>query len=253
MRFTVKSVADLAGISIRTLHHYDAIGLLKPAQVSAAGYRLYTEADLERLQQILLFREMEFSLHQIKNILDNPGFDRREALLSHRQVLQARHKRINQLIQTIDRTLDAEEKGIQMEGKTMFEGFDSAQYQEEAEKQWGNTQTWTESQRRTRRYTSGDWDAIKQEAKEIGEAIAARMDRGPDDPEVQTWVQRYHQHINDHYYTCTAEVFLGLADVYLQDERFTAYWEKFAPGMARFMNAAMNSYCNALMREAELR
>lgn len=244
--YTVKAVSDWAGITIRTLHHYDAIGLLKPAQVTTSGYRLYTEADLERLQQILFFRELGFGLQEIKEIIGHPGFDRRQALLDHRDLLLARRQRLDRLIQTIDRTLEAMKRGRPMDEKELFEGFDPAQYEEEARQRWGHTPAWAESQRRARKYTPDDWRAIQQECREIDQGTAALLDRSPADPEVQGWIQRHHRQINDRFYTCTPEMYRGLGDLYVQDPRFTARYEEIKPGMARFMQAAIQAYCDRL-------
>lgn len=139
MAYTVKAVSDLAGISIRTLHHYDEIGLVKPAHKTASGYRLYTEEDLERFQQVLFFRELGFSLKDIKEIVSRLDFDRRKALLDHRELLLDRQERLGRLVQSIDRTLDAMERGIAMNAKEMFDGFDQAEYAEEARQRWGTS------------------------------------------------------------------------------------------------------------------
>jgi DNA-binding transcriptional MerR regulator len=251
--YTVKTVSQLAGVSIRTLHHYDAIGLLKPAGVTAAGYRLYSDADLRRLQQILFFREMEVGLEEIRGILDDPAFDRRAALESHREALVARQRRLRRLLRTIDITLESLKEGTPMEGESMFEGFDPSRYEEEARERWGDTPEWKESRQRTRRYTREDWAAIRKEAGEITGGIAARMAHGPSDPQVQDLVRRYREHISRSYYDCSAEVFRGLADLYLQDARFTASWERIAPGLARFMSEAMRLYCDGLRKAAPRR
>ncbi len=244
--YTVKVVAELAGVSIRTLHHYDEIGLLKPAQVTATGYRLYSPQDLERLQQVMFFRELGFGLHEIKAIIDRPGFDRRQALLEHKQLLLERQERLSRLIQSVDQTLDAMERGIQMDEKDLFNGFDHSQYEEEARQRWGHSREFQQSVERTKKYTKEDWAAIQAEGGEIQQGIAARMDRDPADPEVQEWIGRHHQHINDRFYTCSTEVYRGLGDLYVGDERFTAYYEKVNPGMAQFMRAAMHAYCDRL-------
>jgi MerR family transcriptional regulator, thiopeptide resistance regulator len=246
MAHTVGSVAELAGVSIRTLHHYDEIGLLKPAQMTASGYRLYTDADLERLQQVLFFRELGFSLHEIKEIISSPGFDRRQALQEHRQLLQERQDRLGRLILSIDQTLDAMERGIAMDEKAMFDGFDPSQYEEEARQRWGHTEAYKESARRTKQYTKADWDAIKQESAAINQGLAGLMDRSPSDPEVQEWIRRHHQQINDRFYTCSTEVYRGLGDMYVADERFAANYEQVKPGLAQFMHAAMQAYCDKL-------
>jgi DNA-binding transcriptional MerR regulator len=246
MAYTVKAVADLAGISVRTLHHYDEIGLLKPEQVSASGYRLYTETDLERLQQVLFFKELGFGLQEIRSIIDSPGFDRRRALLEHKQLLLERRERIGRLIQSVDRTLEAMERGATMAEKDLFDGFDQSQYEEEARQRWGHTEAYRESTRRAKSYTKADWDAIKQESEQINQGLAALVGRDPADPEVQEWIRRHHQQINDRFYTCSTEIYRGLADMYVQDERFTATYEKIRPGMAQFMRAAMHVYCDRL-------
>lgn len=244
--WTVKGVAQLAGVSVRTLHHYDEIGLLKPAQVNASGYRLYTEQDLERLQQVLFFRELGLSLTEIKQIIDSPGFDRRKALQEHKQLLLERQERLGRLLQSIDRTLDAMERGARMDEKEMFDGFDQSQYEEEARQRWGHTEAYRESARRTKKYRKEDWEAIKQQGGEIEQQLAALMDRGPADPEVQVWIGRHHQMINDRFYTCSTEIYRGLGELYVADERFTAYYERIRAGMAAFMTEAMQLYCDKL-------
>lgn len=246
MAYTVGRVAELAAVSIRTLHHYDEIGLLRPAAVSEAGYRLYAEADLERLQQILFFKELGFALPEIKAILDDPAFDRRTALRQHREALLERQGRLVLLIRSIDNTLEAMERGIQMPAKDLFDGFDHAQYEEEARQRWGNSKEYQESAKRTGGYTKADWEAIKAEGMAIYTDLASVMDRDPADPAVQAAIQRHHQQINDRFYTCSTAVYRGLGEMYVQDERFTANIDKVKPGLARFMNQAMQVYCDRL-------
>lgn len=246
MAHTVKAVAELAGISVRTLHHYDEIGLLKPAQVSASGYRLYTEGDLERLQQVLFFKELGFGLHEIKEIIDRPGFDRKRALLEHRQLLLERQERIGRLLRSVDRTLESMERGIRMAEKDMFNGFDQSKYEEEARQRWGHSEEYRQSAERTKKYTKADWTKIQQESGAIYQGLASVMDRDPADPEVQEWTRQWHEHINTYFYQCSLEVFRGLGDMYVADERFTQNIDKFAPGLAAFMKAAMHVYCDRL-------
>lgn len=243
MAYTVKGAADMAGVSIRTLHHYDDIGLLKPAQVSPSGYRLYSDADLEHLQQILFFRELGFKLSEIREIMGRRGFDRKRALLNHRELLLQRRSRLDRLIATVDRTLKGMERGNEMTGE-MFDGFQPHEYEEEARRRWGGTREYEESARRTKQYTKADWAAIQQEGQEITLGLASLMDRDPADPEVQQWVGKHHQMINDRFYTCSLQVYRGLGDLYVQDERFTANYEKVKPGLAAFMRAAMHVYCD---------
>lgn len=243
MSYTVKAVADLAGISVRTLHHYDEIGLLKPAQMTDVGYRLYGSSELERLQQILFFRELGFSLQEIKDIISRPGFDRRQALVNHRKLLLERQERLTRLIQSVDRTLAAMERGVEMDTKTMFDGFDQSQYEEEARQRWGHTDAYKESVRRTKQYTDADWVVIKQELHDILHGMAALMDRPPGDADVQAWIGKHHQQINDRFYTCPPSMYRGIADLWVTDERYAATFEQVKLGLAKFMYEAAKVYC----------
>lgn len=250
MAYTVKAVADIAGISVRTLHHYDEIGLLKPAKVNASGYRLYTEGDLERLQQVLFFKELGFGLTDIKEIIDSPGFNRREALRQHRQLLLERQERITKLIQSVDRTLDAIERGIHMDKKDMFGGFDHSKYEEEARQRWGHSQEFQESVRRTKKYTKEDWAQIQKEGGEVYQGLVSVMDRDPADPEVQEWVRRHHEQINKWFYQCSLEIYRNLGIMYVADQRFTDNIDKYATGLSVFLRDAMAAYCDRLEGKA---
>jgi DNA-binding transcriptional MerR regulator len=251
MAFKVKEVADLVGVSVRTLHHYDQIGLLKPESVSPAGYRLYTDHDLERLQQILFFKEIGFDLHKIKQILDSPGFDRRHALHTHRELLMEKKKRLEEIIFTVEKTIKSVEGEITMDKKEMFLGFDmseiekhQAKYAAEAKEKYGNTAAYQESMRKTAKYTKEDWARIMGDASRIYQKIAALMDKRPADPEVQKAVGEWRQHITDNFYNCTLEIFRGLGDLYVTDQRFTENIDKVKPGLAKFLREAMHVYCD---------
>lgn len=221
-------MADIAGVSVRTLHYYDQIGLLKPKHVSPAGYRLYTDEDLERLQQILFFKELDFDLHDIKAILDDPGFDRYKALIAHKELLIEKKKRLERIIKTVDKTIQSIKGGIKMDEKDMFEGFDmseiekhKAKYADEVKKRWGNTDAYRESMEKTSKYTKEDWAKIISRQKELDTKLAALMDKGPADPEVQELISQRRQYITDYFYNCTPEIFRGLGEMYVNDERFT--------------------------------
>lgn len=244
--YTVKAVAELAGISVRALHHYDEIGLLRPAEVSPAGYRLYADSDLERLQQILFFRELDFSLQEIKRILESPGFDRRQALLTHRQLLIEKQSRLQALVESIDQSMQAMEGGMTMNKEEMFEPFDRAkaeQYREEARAKYGK-EIVDESYRRVSKYSKGDWDAVQSEINEINQCVAAHLEGDPADPEVQAAVERWFRLINERFYSCSLEIFRGLGDLYVGDERFTAFYDKVKPGLAPFLRKAMHIFCD---------
>src|SRR5688572_19014518 len=156
--YQVKEVAHLSGLTVRTLHHYDSIGLLVPSARSAAGYRLYDDDDLLRLQQILIGRELGLSLEAIRRSLDDPGFDRREALLAQRTELAARAERATDMIRAIDTALTAiEEKDMgNVDMKKIFDGFDPDQYADEAKQRWGHTEAYKVSAKRTKSYTEAD-------------------------------------------------------------------------------------------------
>lgn len=244
MAHTIKAVAGMAGVTVRTLHHYDEIGLLRPAAVSAAGYRLYSDADLERLQHILFFRELGFSLDDIRAITSSPNFDPREALRSHRKLLVEKQKRIKRLVRSLDRTLDALERGTLMEKNEMFEGFDDTtmeQYREEASQRWGK-ETVDASYRRWNRLTKEQQQEMIAQGKVWVRQLATLMDRDPGDLAVQAMIADHHRSINENFYDCSLEVYRGLGNLYVDDSRFTAYYDDVQPGLAAFMRSAMHVY-----------
>lgn len=252
MAHTVKAVAELAGVSVRALHHYDHIGLLRPASVSPAGYRLYSPADLERLQQVLFFRELGFGLAEIKRIMDNQRYDRRQALREHRRLLLEKRQRLDKLIGVVDRTIDSLEGGPTVSAKEMFEGFDQQQidaWTAEARERWG-PQKVDESLRRTAHYTKADWQQLMNEMRLLTKTIADNMERGAADPTVQEQVARHHHIIHERFYDCPPEEYRGLGDLYVDDPRFAANYEQVHPGLARFMREAMRIYADKLVGTA---
>ena len=248
MPYKVKTIADIAGVSVRLLHHYDEIGLLKPHEVSNAGYRLYSDSDLERLQQILFFRELDFPLRDSKRIMSSPNYDTAAALNEHRHLLIEKRGRLERLIATVEESICSLEGGSKMSKDEMFQAFDEAkieQYKEEIREKYGS-EALDESERRTSKYNKRDWDDIQAEAADINENIAALMDKDPGDPQVQAQIGRWYKHINDRFYTCTPEIFRGLGQLYVDDKRFTAFYEKIKPGMAGFMREAMRIYSDSI-------
>lgn len=251
MYYLIKEVADIAGISVRALHHYDHIGLLKPESVSPAGYRLYTERDLEKLQQVLFFKELGFSLQQTKEIVNSPAFDRRKALISHKKLLIEKKARLEKIIESVEHTIQSIEGGISMDKKEMFNSFDMTQIEEqrkkyarEAEERYGDTDAYKESQQKTSGYKKEDWAEITSEQQGIYKNIIKYMDKGPGAPEIQEAVERLRNHITRYYYNCTLEIFRGLGELYVQDERFTKNIDKYKEGLARFLSEAMRIYCD---------
>lgn len=251
MPYKIKEVADIVGVSVRTLHHYDQIGLLKPESLTTAGYRLYSDHDLENLQQILFFKELGFSLNEIREILENPAFDRKQALESHKKILLEKKKRLEGIIHLVEKTIYRIEGGINMDNKEMFDAFDMSEiekqqrkYAEEVKEKYGNTDAYKESQKKTSGYTKKDWGDISIKSDEIYKRLASLMDKDIDDPEVQEVIGNWRQFITDNFYQCTLEIFRGLGDLYVSDERFTKNIDKYHAGLAEFMRKAIHYYCD---------
>ncbi len=240
---TVHEVSGLTGISVRTLHYYDEIGLLPPSEITPAGYRLYDDTALEKLQQILFFRELDLPLKEIANILNDPSFDRYKALENHRKLLLMKQKRLDGLLRLVDDTL----KGDKM---MSFKEFDMTEieeakrkYGEEAAQRWGNTEAFAENQEKTSHYGKEDWQRIQKESKEIFEVFASKMDQSPSDPAVQKLVVKWQEHITCNYYNCTKKILAGLGEMYVADERFTKNIDRYGKGLAQFMREAIREYC----------
>ena len=248
--YGVRELARLAGVSVRTLHHYDQIGLLAPSSRTAAGYRQYEADDLMRLQQILFFRELDVPLAEIRAILDDPDFDQVEALENHRRLLQLRAERLAHLIGTVDKTLqNLTEDTMTLTDEELYEGFSKEQiesYQNEARERWGSTDAYQESQRRVGNMSKAQWNAVKQQGDEATRLMAGLMDRDPADPEVQAAIAKHHAWI-ENFYTAPAEMYAGLGQMYADDERFRAYYDAYAPDLADFMRDAMAIYANTAL------
>ncbi len=243
---TVSEVARLTGVSVRTLHHYDQIGLLRPSARSDAGYRLYSPADLERLQQVLFFRELEFPLDQVTRIVTDREFDVGAALRTQRQLLAAKAVRLTALIRAVDAALARLEKGEPMtpaELTALFEGFDPARYEDEAQERWGQTEAYRESKRRTAGYTQRDWEAIKKEADEIYRRLAALLEAGvpATDPAALDAAEAHRLHIDRWFYPCARALHRGLGELYVSDPRFTANIDRWRPGLAAYARAAFHA------------
>lgn len=251
MGYTVKQVADLAGVTVRTLHHYDRIGLLKPEGATDAGYRIYSENDLERLQQILFFRELGFELKQIREILEQPDFDRLRALRAHRELLIEKQTRLEYLVETLDRTIEHAERMETMNHESMFQGFDEgkveeqiARYRDEAIEKYGR-ETVEDSERRVRSLSKEDWGRIEAETTDINQRLADMMDtHAPDAPEVQQQIQRWYDLLNQNFGDYSPEMFRGLGDLYVEDERFTAHYDQVRPGLATMLRDAMHVFAD---------
>lgn len=242
----VGDVAGLAGVSVRTLHHYDELGLLRPSRRSESGYRLYTDADLERLQQILFYKELGLGLEQIGEIMNAPDFDRRAALLEQRRLLAAQVLRLKATLQLVDKTLASIKGGYPMTKEEMFEvfgGFDPTQYEAEVKGRWGDTDAYKESVKRSARYTKTDWERFAAESEEISLAIAALMDEGvpPTDERAMDAVERHRLQINHWFYPCSRQMHAELGKMYVADERFRKTYEDIRTGMAQYVCDAIQA------------
>ena len=255
--YKVKEVSELAGVIVRTLHHYDSMGLLKPSEVGANGYRLYSDADLSRLQQILFFKELDFPLQEIKRILDHPDFDQKKALLTHRELLMEKMHRLTRIIDSVEQTLNVMEGEATMTAKDRLEPFDMKQIEEhqkkyelETKEKYGGTAAYEESISKTSAFDENDWRRVRDDMDTIYGRIAELMDRGPDDEDVQIEVGKWRQHLTDNFYDCSLEMFRGLADMYTADPRFTKNIDKYGEGLAAFLTQAMHIYCDRMEAKA---
>jgi len=246
-RYSVKQLAAVAGVSARTLHYYDEIGLLRPSRNPDNGYRIYQAEALLRLQQILFLRELGISLEEIKEILDNPGFDLLPALEHHRKALLERRQRLDQLVKTVESTIQHLKGNIDMDAKDLYKGFSPEQelaYAEEAQRRWGEENV-KESMKRWGSYSPEKKQRILAEGGEIYQAMVKAMPQGPASPEAQEGVTRWHQNLR-YFYEPTKEILLGLGDLYNDDPQFNAFFLRIHPDLASFMRQSIQVYCDKL-------
>ncbi|MFK3980919.1 MerR family transcriptional regulator [Micromonospora sp. NPDC050397] len=246
MEYSVGAVAQFAGVTVRTLHHYDEIGLLSPSGRTPAGYRRYDDADLERLQQILFYRELGFPLEEIAVIVDDPSASPNEHLRRQHELLTGRIDRLREMVTAIEFAMEARRVGIQLTPEERFEvfgDFDPDEHAAEAEQRWGGTEAYRESARRAGQYSKEDWLRNKAENADWGERFVALMDSGApaDGPQAMALAEEHRQLITRWFYECPYEAHTGLADMYLADPRFTAYYENIKPGMAAYLNQAIHA------------
>jgi DNA-binding transcriptional MerR regulator len=241
---TVGAIARMAGITVRTLHHYDEVGLVVPGARTAAGYRLYGPAEVARLQEVLFFRELGFGLDEIAEIVARPDYDRASALARQRELLAARADRLHTMITAVDDAIDAEKRGTRMSDEEMlsvFGAFDPAEYEEEARERWSDSEAYRDSVRRTAGYSAEDWERLGEEATEINDAFLALMAAGEpaDGAEAMAVAQRHREHISTWFYECTPEIHAGLGRMYVADPRFTANIDAAGEGLAAYLSAAI--------------
>lgn len=246
MRTRGWSIAELAGVTVRPLRHYDEIGLLRPIGRTAAGYRRYDYVDLERLQQILAYRELGFSLVDIAAVLDDPHTSVVDHLRAQHRHLTEQVDRLQQMVSAIEKTMEAHRMGISLDPKEMFEvfgDFDATRHVGEAEQRWGQTEAFRESQRRTAAYRKADWQRMKAESDEVVQRLAAALDSGlpAESPAAMDAAEKHRQHITRWFYGCGYEIHRGLAEMYVADPRFTAHYEERRPGLAQYVHDAISA------------
>ncbi|TXS05470.1 MerR family transcriptional regulator [Streptomyces sp. col6] len=242
MEHSVGQVAGFAGVTVRTLHHYDSLGLLSPSGRSHAGHRRYDDADLDRLQQILFYRELGFPLDEIAALLDDPDADPQAHLRRQHALLSHRIEELQRMAAAVETAMEARRMGINLTPEEKFEVFgdkDPEEHAEEAERRWGGTGTYAESQRRTARYTKEDWQRIKAEVASWGERYDALMEAGePADGERATDLAEEHRlHICTWYY----EIHRGLGEMYVADPQFKEFYDSMRPGLAEHLRDAIEA------------
>ena len=238
----ISDVARLTGITVRTLHYYDEIGLLKPSEVTQAGYRVYNDTDLEVLQQILFFRELDFSLEDIRKIMQNPAYEKESALRKQKELLLQKRSRLDSLIALVDKTLKGEQD-------MSFRQFDTAKieemkkkYAEEAKQRWGDTSAYAEYEKKSRSYSDAQQNMLDGEGAGILSEFGQNRSLAPDSAQAQALVKKWQAYITSNYYTCTTEILSCLGQMYVGDARFTQHIDQYGAGTAAFMAAAIEIY-----------
>ena len=240
MKMLIKEFSRFTGVSVRTLHYYDEIGLLKPAQVDkATGYRYYDEHSLLRMQEILFYRELDFSLKSIEEILSSPHYDKSKALQTQKEMLILKKERLERLISAIDGA---------MKGENVMKAFDNTEFEKhkaEAKEKWGKTDAYKEHKEKTKDYSKDKWNSLAAGMDEIMAAFGASMKNGaaPDSSEAQDLVKSLQRHITENYYNCTNEILYGLGQMYVADDRFRANIDKHGEGTAAFIRESIKIYC----------
>ncbi|MGI5921090.1 MAG: MerR family transcriptional regulator [Syntrophomonadaceae bacterium] len=249
MEFTVQKLSQMAGISTRTLRYYDEIGLLKPARINTSGYRIYGQKEIDRLQQILFYRELGVNLEKIKEIVTASSFDAIKALQEHREKLLVKSEQLDLLISNVDKTIAAAEGRIVMSNKEKFEGFkqkliddNEKKYGKEIREKYGDS-TVNRSNERVKNMTPEDYAYISRLGDEVMETLQAAFLTGDPAGELaQKAADLHRQWLSFYWNDYTKEAHAGIAQMYVEDERFTAYYDKEHPGTAEFLRDAILIY-----------
>jgi len=240
MKMQIKQLAELCGVSVRTLHYYDEIGLLKPSCVDEyTGYRYYDDASVLRMQEILFYRELDFSLKSISEILSSPDYDKEKALEDQKKLLVLKKERLERLISAIEGA---------GKGETVMSAFDNSgfeNYKAEAKERWGKTEAYSEYTEKSKGYTKDKFNSLADGMNDILAEFAVSMKSGvtADSAEAQALVEKLQGYITESYYTCTKEILAGLGQMYVADERFRDNIDKHGNGTAEFISKAIIAYC----------
>jgi DNA-binding transcriptional MerR regulator len=238
---TVGAVATLTGVSVRTLHHYDHIGLVVPSVRTSAGYRGYTDADIERLHVVLVYRSVGLPLDEIRTLLNDESTDVVEHLRRQHELLLEQAERLEHTIKAVEELMNAHRDGIQLTAEEQVEIFGttafSEEYAAEAEQRWGDTDAWKQSQQRVSRFSKQDWIDVKAEGDALLAALAdaKRNDVQPGSAEANELAARHRASI-EQFYDCGDEMHRCLAEMYVADERFTRDYDDAEPGLAQFVH-----------------
>lgn len=246
MNYTISQLAKLSGVTIRTLHHYDEVGLLCPEKNKSNNYRLYGEKELLRLQQILFFRELDFPLDDIKKIIDRPNFIVSQALKDHKKLIKLKQKRLDSLLKTINKTIAHMNNQQKINAEELYDVFkdpEVKQYQEEVKQRWGNTDAYKQSMQQVGKMTKAQMEKLKQDSKIFTQKLADAMNKDIKSKEVQELIEQHYQGIQ-FFYDCPVDMYRNLGQMYVDDPRFTAYYDKFRPGLAVFVRDAIAYYCD---------
>ena len=240
MEYSVGEIAALAGVTVRTLHHYDELGLVT-AKRSTNSHRTYDQAALEMLQQVLFFRTLGFQLDDIKRIISDPGFDRAAALERQRELMIGKLARTREIVSAIEAAIEAEREGESVKAQDMFGGFDPADYENEVKERWGTTDSYREAGRRTKGYSKADWAHLRQESSTILESLADLMRAGTaaDADAAVELAEAHRLHIDRWFYPCSKQMHLALGESYVADPRFTAFYDEVEPGLAVYLRDAI--------------
>ena len=240
MKMQINELAKLTGVSVRTLHYYDEIGLLKPAEIDKwTGYRFYDEISLEKMQQIMFYRELDFSLKSIMKILSSPNYDKEKTLDEQKKLLILKKERLEKLISAIDSA---------KKGENIMNAFDNTEfenYKEEVKEKWGNTEAYKEYSQKSKNYSKENFNALTDGINNIMKEFSVSMNNGAsfDSTDAQNLVKKLQGYITENFYTCTNEILYGLGQMYVADERFKKNIDKHSIGTAEFISKAIEYYC----------